>query len=777
MLVSCVRTIEEEVYTITFESNGGTQVEPLEISEGTLFNELDITDPTYEGYTFEGWYLDEALESEVAGDYEIVSDITLYASWEIIPGNVTISFYLYDDVYEEPMVIQEGSTIDPSSLPNPVRTHFIFDGWYLRDNYVAEVSDTFVFNEDWVLYAKWIDDPHAVIATDDPVVLGLTGAQYGGDINFPTQQNLGSSTIIRNESVETLDSGATTMSYRTLGMTTKPLTLESDPLYVYFNWDGSFAVMEDYTMTVDTSRTEQEVLSYNLNDFADLADYEVFVNYVRYKITAGGEEYVYYEGDAMMDSGNSTAIVLNNQTVEYDEVTQSFNIAIQRQDIDETLATYLSSHSDATLEVIGIQIFVIHRAKTVEYWDDGETIVGSNSKYIYYDETTDLSVASYHPGLSVDVEGVPQETLYDWVQTGAEPDVNYNYLAMFKVFYALEENVFPENPDTIYLTQHNIEYGETKEPNIGVQYDQNPNADEHTLYFSVPVQANTVSMYEDEREYFESPDTMYRGMEFLIWVGHKYDENGEYKFNSNKTGTMTLNERSNLIINEVPDVNGNMISVNIGDKVDLIGLYSIRYNEPVINLLNNQVVNYPGTTEPIIANMDFTMDWIYQGNIPIDLGTSTVDDVFVVEQSMYIYKNYKFDINDVMFGRLEESAEVRRALLEGYLYRFYLEADTYEIIADYTGDLTNLLPFTIRISNNTIYANNNTYNDAFNQYKNWYPYVLIMDDYSIGIYWQNIEDWSTIIFWYRGYYYRDIIEYSKTHVKDMESLEYWLGIS
>src|SRR5690606_25099318 len=166
----------------------------------------------------------------------------------------------------------------------------------------------------------------------------------------------------------------------------------------------------------------------------------------------------------------------------------------------------------------------------------------------------------------MEVEGVPQKSLYDWQPTEEQPDVTYDYLAMFKIFYTVEKNVYPDDPDTVYLTQHNIEYGETKEPKIGVQYDLNPDADDNTLYFSIPVQANSVSMYEDESKYI-TKDTPYTDMEFLLWVGHKY-ENGVYKPNANKTGTVTLNEMSNLIINRVPDVDGTLIPVESGDKID-----------------------------------------------------------------------------------------------------------------------------------------------------------------------------------------------------------------
>lgn len=43
-------------------------------------------DPVREGYTFTGWYTDEAHTTEFDFDTEIVANITLYAKWEEVTG-------------------------------------------------------------------------------------------------------------------------------------------------------------------------------------------------------------------------------------------------------------------------------------------------------------------------------------------------------------------------------------------------------------------------------------------------------------------------------------------------------------------------------------------------------------------------------------------------------------------------------------------------------------------------------------------------------------------
>jgi len=69
-------------YTITFDSNGGTDIAALtDVMYGDLIPEPE--DPTREGYTFQGWYSDENMQ--YAWDFEtmqVPQSMTLYAAWE-----------------------------------------------------------------------------------------------------------------------------------------------------------------------------------------------------------------------------------------------------------------------------------------------------------------------------------------------------------------------------------------------------------------------------------------------------------------------------------------------------------------------------------------------------------------------------------------------------------------------------------------------------------------------------------------------------------------------
>lgn len=66
-----------ETITITFDADGGTEVEPMKVKKGTKF-ELPVTEK--KGYFFQGWFSGDIYYSDEDTD-KIVEDITLKALW------------------------------------------------------------------------------------------------------------------------------------------------------------------------------------------------------------------------------------------------------------------------------------------------------------------------------------------------------------------------------------------------------------------------------------------------------------------------------------------------------------------------------------------------------------------------------------------------------------------------------------------------------------------------------------------------------------------------
>ncbi len=71
-------------YVVTFE---GAELEAVKVVSGEKLTKP--TDPVKEGYTFTGWYKDEAKTTKWDFDNDTVTaDVTLYAGWEadVVPG-------------------------------------------------------------------------------------------------------------------------------------------------------------------------------------------------------------------------------------------------------------------------------------------------------------------------------------------------------------------------------------------------------------------------------------------------------------------------------------------------------------------------------------------------------------------------------------------------------------------------------------------------------------------------------------------------------------------
>lgn len=134
-------------YTITFDSKGGTDVEPYVSTK--IFSELNSPVPLKKGYIFVGWYYDNYSfnESVIYNDL-LTTDIILYAKWEKEKYN--LQFFT------------DGSPLEiynvgyfPNPTPVSVKSGYIFEGWYYDEDYTSKVLPGDEINEDTNVYAKF----------------------------------------------------------------------------------------------------------------------------------------------------------------------------------------------------------------------------------------------------------------------------------------------------------------------------------------------------------------------------------------------------------------------------------------------------------------------------------------------------------------------------------------------------------------------------------------------------------------------------------------------
>ncbi len=152
--VSCKMLVPAPEYELTFVTNGGSEIATQQHPAGQklLFKPV----PAKTGYTFAGWYRDEALtDLFVFGDDTLMpeNDMTLYAKWEA--NSYQVSF-VSTTGSADPITV----TYDQTYGTLPVLSgNLSFKGWYTEPNGSGDkiTAQTVVkITNDITLYAHWL---------------------------------------------------------------------------------------------------------------------------------------------------------------------------------------------------------------------------------------------------------------------------------------------------------------------------------------------------------------------------------------------------------------------------------------------------------------------------------------------------------------------------------------------------------------------------------------------------------------------------------------------
>lgn len=156
-IVSCDDN-SKTAYTVTFISNGGSNVDPAKVNEGEKATKP--TNPTKTGYDFVKWTTDEEGETE-GYDFEntvVTEDITLYAQWT--DKYCTVTFNSKEGSAIEPAKVKYGKTVDKPN--NPTRIGYNFVEWTTDEKGTTEYKFESTVTEDIALYAQWSEIVYTV---------------------------------------------------------------------------------------------------------------------------------------------------------------------------------------------------------------------------------------------------------------------------------------------------------------------------------------------------------------------------------------------------------------------------------------------------------------------------------------------------------------------------------------------------------------------------------------------------------------------------------------
>ena len=153
-------------YTITFDTNGGSEIAPITQDYGTEITAPD--NPTRKGYTFKGW--DKEIPETMPAE-----NITVKAQWEI--NQYTIAFDTNGGSEIAPITQDYGTEI--TAPDNPTRKGYTFMGW---DKEIPETMPA----ENMTVKAQWEINQYTIaFDTNGGSEIAPITQDYGTEITAP----------------------------------------------------------------------------------------------------------------------------------------------------------------------------------------------------------------------------------------------------------------------------------------------------------------------------------------------------------------------------------------------------------------------------------------------------------------------------------------------------------------------------------------------------------------------------------------------------------------
>jgi basic membrane protein A len=143
-------------YVISFETNGGTDIEDITLVYDSTITEVNTEK---EGYEFLGWYMDESLNEPLNLSQMPGRNLTLYAKWEIGTYQLVFLDHNGDILWAEDYLYQAdlSELVQPQA---PERQGFVFDGWHME-------IPNFMPGYDLIIEPTWVSSGvHIALITD-----------------------------------------------------------------------------------------------------------------------------------------------------------------------------------------------------------------------------------------------------------------------------------------------------------------------------------------------------------------------------------------------------------------------------------------------------------------------------------------------------------------------------------------------------------------------------------------------------------------------------------
>lgn len=145
-VIDAYEALQLQYVTVTFETYGGTLIDPLVVQANQPFA---VSDPIKAGHTFTGWYKESTFTNLfLIGTDTSSINLTLYAKYT---PNIYMVTFITEGTSIDPMSITYGSIL---TLPESIKEGFTLEGWYLDAEFNQKYTVAPV-TSDLILYAKF----------------------------------------------------------------------------------------------------------------------------------------------------------------------------------------------------------------------------------------------------------------------------------------------------------------------------------------------------------------------------------------------------------------------------------------------------------------------------------------------------------------------------------------------------------------------------------------------------------------------------------------------
>lgn len=256
-------------YTITFNTNGGTEIEPITADYGAQIKKPD--DPTKLNDTFVGW--DKEIPTSMPDN-----DMIITAIWESDTKKYTITFDTQGGTVIEDITTNVGVTI--AKPDNPTKEGYSFDGWN------SEIPD-FMPAANITIVALWKVNQYTITfdTNGGSEVTSIT-ADFGTTIATPiAPTKIGYSFLSWDKNIPEI------MPAKNVTITAKWELIKTKITYTDDNWlfDSNSNKIYDVKKCKTTVNGEIADLSYEVTqiNYASATTYGTYYNFVGWYTTDG----------------------------------------------------------------------------------------------------------------------------------------------------------------------------------------------------------------------------------------------------------------------------------------------------------------------------------------------------------------------------------------------------------------------------------------------------------------------------------------------------------